>query len=118
MACSFLLWIVPGNRRGGGWVQDDRAPVPHLGEEDDALDWVRTVDSGQRTEVGRDSKGRRELPGWDCREAAAGDSSAFWLHQGGEASAELGPGSGKEQCLGSGLSPHKPPAGGSAQPEP
>ena len=32
-------------------------PVQHLGEEDDALDWVRTVDCGQRTEVGRDSEG-------------------------------------------------------------
>ena len=37
---------------GGGSVQDSRVPVQHLGEEDDALDWVRTVDCGQRTEVG------------------------------------------------------------------
>lgn len=67
--------------------------------------------------MGRDSKGRgRETPWMGLQEAAAENSSAFWLHpDGGEAGAELGPGSREGAVSGARGSLPQAPAGGSAQ---
>lgn len=86
----------------------------HLGEEDDALDLGqdcgRWTEKGQRwgEEIARGGAGR--LPGWDCREAAAEEQLSFLAaSDGGEAGAELGPGSREGSSVwGQGLSATSP----------